>query len=202
MKTIDTRGKTCPLPLMMAKKALSEMEENETLLILIDNEISMTNVTRFLKEHGMSVSTEKQGEVYRLLVSKTGNIPESTNMEAYCETAPAGNSGYIIAFQRDCLGDGVEELGRILIQAFINTLPETDLKPDKLIFINSGIFLALKSSPVTETLKKLEAAGTDILVCGTCLDYYGKKDELGAGHISNMYDILSSMTKASKIIYP
>lgn len=202
MKTLDARGKTCPLPLIMAKKALSEIEENETLLILIDNDNSMTNVTRFLKDHGMSVSTEKQGEVHKILVNKTGNIPESTNSEAYCETAPASKGGYIVAFQRDCLGDGADELGRILIQAFINTLPETEIKPDKLIFINSGIFLALKSSPVAATLKKIEAAGAEIMVCGTCLDYYDKKDELGAGHISNMYDILNSMTKASKIIYP
>ncbi len=100
------------------------------------------------------------------------------------------------------MGDGAEELGTILIKAFINTLPEMDLKPKKLIFLNSGIYLAVKDSPVLDTLKKLEQSGIEIISCGTCLDYYKKKEELGVGSVSNMYVILESLSKASKVIYP
>ena len=37
-------------------------------------------------------------------------------------------------------------------------------------------------------------------MCGTCLDFYGVKDKLAAGEVSNMYDILGRMQEAAKVI--
>lgn len=202
MKTVDAQGKMCPMPLIMTKKALSEISENETLEILIDNETSVKNVSRFLEEHNMSISTEKQGNVFRLKVNKTGVVPEETRAEDYCETPVPVSSDYVIAIQKNKLGQGNDELGELLIKGFINTLPEIDNRPETLVFLNSGIFLALKGSPVLDSLLKLEKEGVKILVCGTCLDYYKKKEELGVGIISNMYDILNALSNAAKILYP
>lgn len=202
MKTVDAQGKMCPMPLIMTKKALSEISENETLEILIDNETSVKNVSRFLEEHNMSISTEKQGKVFRLKVSKTGVIPEETQAENYCDTPNPVSSDYVIAIQKNKLGQGNDELGELLIKGFINTLPEIENKPETLVFLNSGIFLALKGSPVFDSLSRLEKEGTKILVCGTCLDYYKKKEELGVGIVSNMYDILNILSNAAKVLYP
>jgi len=202
MKIVDAKGKLCPMPLIMTKKALSEIKENELLKILIDNDTSVKNVTRFLDEHGMKVHIVKVGIVSELTVSKTGIIPESVQVEDYCKIENSNTSNYIVAFQKNRLGDGAEDLGNILIKAFINTLPETTLKPKSLIFLNSGIFLALKDSLVLDALKKLEQMGIEILVCGTCLDYYHKKQELEVGIISNMYDIIERLSQTGNIIYP
>lgn len=202
MKTVDARGKMCPMPLIMTKKALNEISENETLEILIDNETSVKNVSRFLEEHNMSISTEKQGKVFRLKVSKTGVIPEETRVENYCETPVPVSSDYVIAIQKNKLGQGDDSLGELLIKGFINTLPEIENKPETLVFLNSGIFLALKGSPVIDSLSRLENEGIKILVCGTCLDYYRKKEELGVGIVSNMYDILNVLSNATKVLYP
>ncbi len=202
MKTVDARGQLCPKPLIMVKRALGEIAGNESLEILIDNETSVKNVSRFLDEHQIKVHTEKKGETYRLLLSKTGEIPATTKAEDYCDDPAPVKADYVIAFQKNTLGQGVEELGRLLIKGFINTLPELDKKPGTLVFLNTGIFLALKESPVLESLKRLEKDGTKILVCGTCLDYYQKKDELAAGIISNMYDILDELSRAGKVLYP
>jgi len=202
MKTVDAKGKLCPVPIIMTKKAINEMKENESLKILIDNETSVKNVTRFLEENGMKVSTKKEGNVYELMVNKTGSIPESVNAEDYCSVDNIQITNYVVAIQRNRLGDGAEELGTILIKGFINTLPEVSLKPKTIVFLNSGIFLALKDSPVLESLKKLEQMGVEILACGTCLDFYKKKEELGVGNISNMYDILEKLSKAGNVIYP
>jgi len=202
MKTVDAQGKMCPMPLIMTKKALSEISENETLEILIDNETSVKNVSRFLEEHNMSISAEKQGKVFRLKVSKTGVIPEETQAENYCDTPNPVSSDYVIAIQKNKLGQGNDELGELLIKGFINTLPEIENKPETLVFLNSGIFLALKGSPVFDSLSRLEKEGTKILVCGTCLDYYKKKEELGVGIVSNMYDILNILSNAAKVLYP
>ena len=40
------------------------------------------------------------------------------------------------------------------------------------------------------------------MTCGTCLDYYGLKDELGVGSVTNMYEIVEVMEKAVTVIRP
>jgi selenium metabolism protein YedF len=202
MKTLDAKGQLCPKPLIMTKKALADMAENELLEILIDNEISMKNVLRFLTDNEFNPKVEQQGKVYHLFVSKTGEIPVSVSVEEYCEVELPQKSNYVVAFQRNWLGDGAEELGKILIKAFVNTLPEATKKPNALVFLNSGIFLALTDSLVLDSLKKLEDKGVRILVCGTCLDYYGKKSDIAVGQISNMYDILEVLSGAGNVVYP
>ena len=201
MKTIDAKGKLCPVPLIMTKKALADLSNDEILEILIDNETSMSNVCHFLKEYNMQVKTEKQGNIFRLLVNKTGNIPDNAPVEDFCTINSPNLSNYVITVKRNRMGDGAEELGQILIKACINTIPELDSKPKKIIFLNSGIFMCLDDSPVLDSLKKLENMGIEILVCGTCLDYYKKKEQLAAGRVSNMYDILNSMAEASKVVF-
>ena len=41
--------------------------------------------------------------------------------------------------------------------------------------------------------KKLAKLGVEIAACGICLDYFGVKDELGVGSITNMYAITDSI---------
>ena len=40
------------------------------------------------------------------------------------------------------------------------------------------------------------------MTCGTCLDYYGLKEKLQVGIISNMYDIVEAQMKATMVIRP
>lgn len=202
MKTVNAKGKLCPMPLILTKKALLEINDNENLRVLVDNETSMKNVKRFLEDHRMDVTINRQGSIFEILVNKTGNMDESVEAEAYCAVESPAGAEYVISLQKDHLGDGDPELGKILMKAFVNTLPEVGNKPGKMVFLNSGILLAVSGSPVLEALQKLEKAGMEILICGTCLDFYGKKDELAVGQVSNMYDILDSLSRASKVIYP
>jgi selenium metabolism protein YedF len=201
MKTIDAKGKLCPLPLIMTKKALQEIQENETLLVLMDNEISVKNVTRFLEDTGLKPKTERKGEVFELIVNKTGTIPENIKAEDYCEIEDNKAGNYVVAVLKNRLGEGSEELGEFLIKGFINTLPEASIKPKTIAFMNGGIFLTIAGSQVLEALKKLENTGVEILVCGACLDFYNKKEELAVGRISNMYEIIERLTLSGKVIY-
>lgn len=202
MKTVDAKGKLCPIPLIMTKKALTEIADDETLEIEIDNETSMKNVVRFLEDHGMKAQVEKKNHIFRLFVNKTGIISENTFIKEYCEVEVPNRKNVVIAFQHKSLGEGAEELGNMLMKAFINTIPEISVKPETMVFLNSGIFLTLKDSLVLDSLKKLEKSGVEILVCGTCLDYYQKKADLGVGKVSNMYDILEHLIHAGNVLYP
>jgi selenium metabolism protein YedF len=202
MKTVDAKGKSCPVPLIMTKKAINETGENEDLKILIDNETSMINVTRFLEEHGMKVSVHQHGNTYELFVNKTSGIPEEVKAEEYCNSETPKKSNFVVALQRDHLGDGDNELGKILIKALINTLPDNNTLPKTVVFLNSGIFLALKDSPVLDALKVLEEVGVELLICGTCLDFYKKNEDLALGKVSNMYEILERLSTAGNVLYP
>jgi selenium metabolism protein YedF len=202
MKTVDAKGQKCPMPLILTKRALMEMEPDETLEIIIDNETSVQNVSRFLAEHQMNISTENQGGVYRLTVTKTGVITEQSRAEDYCEIPLPDPKDYVVVFGKNIQGEGSDEFGARLIQLFINTLPDIDHKPRIMVFLNTCIFLTLRDSPVLGPLAALEKAGIRILVCGTCLDYFQKKEELAIGVVSNMYEIMDHLSKASKVLYP
>ena len=67
--------------------------------------------------------------------------------------------------------------------------------------MNGGVKLvAGGDQAVVDSVSSLAAQGTEVLVCGTCLDYYGLTDQLTVGEVSNMYDILGRMQESSKTI--
>ena len=47
MKQIDERGNACPIPVVHTKKALESMDGETKLVVLVDNEPAVQNVTRF-----------------------------------------------------------------------------------------------------------------------------------------------------------
>ena len=71
-----------------------------------------------------------------------------------------------------------------------------------MIFYNGGAKITCEGSDSLEDLKNLESQGVEIVTCGTCLDYYGMKDKLAVGIVTNMYDIVESMNNAGKIVKP
>ena len=100
------------------------------------------------------------------------------------------------------MGVGDDRLGEKLMKAFIFALTSQDDAPDKVICYNSGAFLTTEDPDTVRDLKKLEEAGTTVMTCGTCLDFYGIKDRLQVGVVSNMYDIVEAQMQAATIIRP
>jgi selenium metabolism protein YedF len=86
------------------------------------------------------------------------------------------------------------------MDAFFHTLGEVESKPKTIIFMNSGVKLAVDGSRALDDLRDLAAQGISILVCGTCLDYFELTDKLAAGNISNMYDIANELLGAGKVV--
>ena len=65
---IDARGRSCPEPVIMVKKALASKENEYTMLV--DNRTSLENVTRFAEHNGYSVAFAEDGEDYKLTITK------------------------------------------------------------------------------------------------------------------------------------
>ncbi|HOP06642.1 MAG TPA: sulfurtransferase-like selenium metabolism protein YedF [candidate division Zixibacteria bacterium] len=108
----------------------------------------------------------------------------------------------LLLIKSDGLGDGEPDLGAKLMNAFLNMLYESGRLPALVICMNSGIFLTTEGSPVIETLRKFADAGTEFSSCGTCLDYYGRKDKLLIGKAGNMRETVAAMLSFKQILVP
>jgi selenium metabolism protein YedF len=97
-------------------------------------------------------------------------------------------------------GQGEEELGQVLMRSFLYTLGEMNGRVKSIIFMNSGVFLTTEGSEVLEILQGLSQEGVQILSCGTCLDFYGIKDKLAVGEITNMYTAVEMLSSAERSI--
>lgn len=108
----------------------------------------------------------------------------------------------VVVISSDKMGSGNDELGKVLIKGCIFAITQLDELPKKMIFYNGGAKITCEGSDSLEDLKNLESQGVEIVTCGTCLDYYGMKDKLAVGTVTNMYDIVESMNNAGKIVKP
>ena len=95
IRSYYAKGKLCPVPLIMTKKALTELQENESMDILLDNETSLSNVSHFLNEYKMQFSVEKQGKDMTIHVNKTGIIPDNAKAEDFCAIPDKSISGFV-----------------------------------------------------------------------------------------------------------
>lgn len=200
MKVVDVLGKKCPMPLVETKRVLKESDANEIIKLITDSENSVKNVSRYLKDNGIEVEVQRSGNTYELIFSKEGSKPVIEEAETYCSTNEMSQDQFIVVFTKDRVGEGSNDLGNMLVGGMLTTLTETERIPDKVIFMNSGINLVIEGSPVLDLLKSMEQKGCELLVCGTCLDYFGKMDDLRVGRVSNMLEILDHMATYSKVI--
>ena len=191
---IDARGKACPMPVILAKKELDGGCND--LTVLVDNRTAVDNLTRLGNSAGMTVAS---GETLdSLFVRLTG---EAKPVEHPVISCPTTGSGYAVFIGKDVVGTGERELGFNLMKMALYTLAQGDSVPAHILFMNEGVKLpAGEEQQVIDSLITLSEKGCIVLVCGTCLNYYGIADRLKVGIVSNMYDILGAMQRADKVI--
>ncbi|KPL00677.1 MAG: response regulator SirA [candidate division Zixibacteria bacterium SM23_73_3] len=106
----------------------------------------------------------------------------------------------VIVINNDKMGHGDEELGIRLMTNFLKRLIDAQLKPQMLVLYNSGVKLAAKGSLVLESFHSLENLGVQIICCGTCVNFYGLADQIEAGRVTNMPEIVKVLTEAKAIV--
>lgn len=201
---IDAFGKPCPLPLMLAKKEIDA--GGREVSVRVDNETAVKNLSRLGAKTGLGVAVEGIEGGYEVTLSARIAAGAPVAVPAAVEAARgagggAAGSGFAMFIGKDHVGEGDPELGGALMKMALYTLSQADAAPSSLLFMNSGVKLVCGQADQTiESVRALEAAGSEVLVCGTCLDFYGLKEDLRAGEVSNMYDILERMHEAAKVI--
>jgi intracellular sulfur oxidation DsrE/DsrF family protein len=97
------------------------------------------------------------------------------------------------------MGHGDDDLGQRILKTFLQKSALLN-KLEAVVLFNGGVKLATKSSPVAAELHQLHESGVDICACGTCVDYYGLRDQMAVDEVSNMDAILQEMNNAEKLI--
>lgn len=203
MKELDCTGKNCPVPLIETKKMLESMEEG-ILRTTVDNATAKENISKFAKSMHYPYSViENQGN-YMIEITKGGEgktaDPSATKSNVGYDRegqTVSEQDGPVVMISKNYMGEGSEELGRILINGYIYALTEVEPLPKALLFVNSGVRLTCEGSETLENLRALEQKGVEIMSCGTCLDFFRLKNQLAVGGVGNMYTIVERMNKAA-----
>ncbi|MGX6979879.1 sulfurtransferase-like selenium metabolism protein YedF [Vagococcus elongatus] len=186
---IDMLGQPCPLPVVAVKKALKDFSgETGEIIVQVDNQIAVDNVSKMVTQKGHRVSASETGNHFQLVVEVAGQEDSSTNARV------------VISIGHQVMGGGDDTLGAMLMKSYIYSLTELDNPPEKILFYNGGAHITCEGSQAIEDLKLLESSGTEILTCGACLDFYQLLDKLAVGQVTNMFNIAEAMEQADKVI--
>jgi len=198
-QTVDARKLACPQPVVLTLKALAGADEVTTI---VDNRAAVENVTRLARSKGCSVEVAEQGDgIYLTLRCAGAPIDPAVKEPVVACSTPGATAGPLVLFvPSDCIGRGPAELGERLMGAFFHALLEVTPKPSTIIFMNSGVKLAVQGSRALDDIRGLAAQGIDVLACGTCLGYFELTEKLAVGRVSNMYDIATALLEAGKIV--
>lgn len=191
MKIVDCRNMACPVPVVTAKRALEEAG-GEPVQIMVDTGAPRENVTRFAVNRGYTVeeSAVEGGVALTISGGAQAAIPE----------AKPRSGRTVMLIGSDRLGDGPEELGLLLMKNFIITLLDLGELPDRMLFVNTGVFLTTEGSEALEALEKLGNRGVEVLSCGACLDFFNRKEKLRTGAVTNMFTIAESLMQAGSVV--
>lgn len=198
---VNAVGQQCPIPVVMTTKELNAVTEAGTVVTHVDNEVAVQNLLRLAAGKGLEAKSEKIGEkLFAVTIVVNGPLTEEACEE--CECAGDARENTVVVVSSDRMGEGNDELGKVLIKGFIYAVSQLPKLPKTVIFYNGGATLPVEGSASLEDLKNLEAQGVEILTCGTCLDYYSLKEKLAVGSVTNMYTIVETIANATKVIKP
>ena len=188
---VNAVGKLCPEPVVMTQKALSQADK-VGVVVFVDNEAARDNVVRMAEKRGFKVKTyHKTKKGFKVDIKKS-LLSEKTKKTVSKEKI-------VYLFESDFIGTN-RELGKVLSNGFLNAIEELPERKSSIVLISKGVKLAIKKSYVLNRLKSLEEKGFDILICGTCLDYFKIREKVDVGKISNALEIMECMTEADKVI--
>ena len=192
-KIVDTRGLTCPQPVILTRQALIDSEVDEVVTI-VDNVTALENVSKLARSMQLTASVDEKAGQFYISILKDESVMDDLNI------AQSGNANATILITSNVMGRANDTLGGILMKSFMYTLTQMEGAFRVLIFMNSGVLLTTEGSEVLEYIRSLEERHIEVLSCGTCLDYYHLSDKLRVGSVTNMFTITEKLMEAHRLI--
>ena len=113
---------------------------------------------------------------------------------------PASDKSVLLQVIHDGMGAADAELQHTLLRKYLLLLQENNSLPGAICFYTSGVKMVVEGSPVLDILQSLEAHGVRLIICKTCLDYFGLLDKVRVGIVGGMGDIIAAQHLADKVI--
>jgi sulfur relay (sulfurtransferase) complex TusBCD TusD component (DsrE family) len=106
----------------------------------------------------------------------------------------------VLVFTANGMGNAEPELRLKLAKIFLGLLATGGMTGGRICFYTEGVKLACEGSPVLDELASLQRAGAELVLCKTCLDYFGLASKVKVGVVGGMPDIIEAMSEARKVI--
>ena len=106
----------------------------------------------------------------------------------------------VILITNNGIGKADEKLQQLLAGKYFELLAQNGSLPAAICFYTEGVRLVCEGSPVIAQLRELEIQGVRLIVCSTCLNYFGLTEKLHVGIVGGMGDIIEAQIKAEKVI--
>jgi selenium metabolism protein YedF len=207
MKELDVRDLACPGPVLKLRELLDAGERE--VAFWVADELCRSNVTRFAASRKVATAVEPRDDGTFLVTFRAGDddagVRAGEEALLACdlpETAAVAVGPRVVQVTSTTMGSGDDELGALLMRSFLKTQAQLATPPDAVIFYNDGVKLCCAGSPLLDDLRELEAAGIEIIACGTCLNYFSLADRLEVGRVTDMLEIASRLAGAGRIVRP
>ncbi len=205
MKTIDIRDLACPGPVLKLRDLLDGGERE--IAMHVADELCRSNVTRFAASRGAEVEVEDPGDGSFVVTITAGDdaarARQGEEALLVSEVPAVGSVGpRVVQITAATMGSGDDELGALLLRSFLKTQAELDRQPEAILFYNDGVKLCCEGSLLLDDLRALENARIEIIVCGTCLNFFELADSLEVGRVTDMLEIASRLADAGSIVRP
>jgi len=197
--TLDCKGLACPGPVLRCMDCL-EKDAPQALTVLVDDPAALENVTRLLSGKGFAVTSQQDLNIWTISASRDAAAPVQQADSCAAVVSAALDQQTTVFITAETVGRGDDELGGKLMLNFLGTLPELGDKLWRIVLVNGGVKLACEGHPCLEKLEALAKAGVSILVCGTCLGFFGLMEKKKLGDTTNMLDVVTSLDMAAKVI--
>lgn len=211
LEKLDLRGLLCPEPVIRTKK-LFDKNVCTGVEALVDDQVCVSNLQRLAKSLKASCKVKEEDGFFQVLIDKSNdssiNSMDSVDATHVHSASVASqqndpnNIGTVIFLTRESLGEGDAEFGKSLLNIFLQTMLQSGHLPRAILMVNSGVKLMKTESAFQKVLDDFRDAGTEVLACGLCVDYYKLKEDVPLEQITNMFAICEYLGAASKVISP
>lgn len=106
----------------------------------------------------------------------------------------------VILVTGDGMGRADQALQHKLMATYFKLLLDSNTLPAAICFYTDGVKLVTTGSPVLGELQALESRGVTLIICSTCLTYFGLQDQVAVGVVGGMTDIIEAQWRADKVI--
>jgi sulfur relay (sulfurtransferase) complex TusBCD TusD component (DsrE family) len=87
-----------------------------------------------------------------------------------------------------------------LAKKFLALIAQHNPLPAQICFYTDGVKLTVEGSPVLDELQALQDKGVELVICSTCVDTFGLRDQVRVGVVGGMPDIITAITQADNAI--